>query len=131
MSGAVLHICDQTEAVASWIAKEAVCRLYHDLDKVNIPPLVESADVVGLTVFSFVENKVYRTGMILDIKPVADILSLAVYRKRFSFAYVIDEQWNKLLRKLIWTVVVRTIRDHCRKTVSVMEGADEVVRRCL
>ena len=84
MSGTILYVCNQRKTVAWWIAEEAVSRLDHDLDQVYVLPLIEATDVVGFAVFSFMENQVDCTGMILNIEPVADILSLAVYRERFT-----------------------------------------------
>ena len=40
---------------------------------------------------------------------------------------VVDEQRDQLLRKLIWSVVVRAVGNYRRHTVRVMESPHEVV----
>ena len=46
-------------------------------------------------------------------------------------ADVVDHQGNQLLGKLIGTVVVGTIRHQSWHTIGVVEGADEMIARCL
>ena len=127
MSCTILDECDEREAVAFWMAEDAVDRIDHDFDQVDVLPFVESADIVCLTVPAFVENEVNGTGVVFHIKPVADILTFAVDRKRFSVTDVIDEQWDKLFRELIRAIVVRAVGYDCRHTICVVEGADEMV----
>ena len=74
------------------------------------------------------ENEVDGTCVVFYIEPVSDILTFAVHRKRFSVADVIDKQWYQLFRELIRAVVVRAVRNDCRKAVGVVEGTDEVIR---
>ena len=109
------------------MTKDTVHCLYHHLDEIDILPFVKSADIVCLTVPAFVENEVNGTGVVFHIEPVADILTFAVDRKRFSVTDVIDEQWDELFRELIRAIVVRAVGNDCRKAVCVVEGADEMV----
>ena len=44
--------------------------------------------------------------MVLNEKPVADILAPAIDRKWLTITYIVDKQWNKFLWKLVWAVVV-------------------------
>lgn len=109
------------------MTEDTVHCLYHHLDEIDILPFVESADIVCLTVPAFVENEVNGTGVVFHIKPVADILTFAVDRKRFSVTDIIDEQWYEFFRELIRAIVVRAVGNDCRKAVCVVEGADEMV----
>ena len=127
MAEAVGNIGDQFQAVTLRIAKDTVDCLDHHLDQVDVLPLVEAADVVGLGNLAFMEDQVYRAGMVFHIKPVADILALAVYRKGFTVAYIVDEQRDELLRELVRAVVVRAVCHDGRKAVGLMVGAYEVV----
>ena len=81
---------------------------------------------VGLLGY-LVEDKIDSTCMILDIEPVTHILALAIDRKRLAVTDVIDKERNKLLRELIWAVVVRAVGHDGRHAVSVMICTDEMV----
>lgn len=123
----VRYIGNESQTMSFRMTKDTVHCLYHHLDQVNILPFVESTDIVCFSVLSFVENEVNGTGVVFHIKPVADILTFAVDRKRFSVTDVIDEQWDELFRELIRAIVVRAVGNDCRKAVCVVEGADEMV----
>ena len=113
------------------IAEQAVYRLDDDLDEVNVFPLVEAADVVGVGYLSLVEDEVDGARVVLHEEPVAHVLSLAVYGQRFAVADVVDEERNQFLRELIGAVVVRAVGHDGRHAVGVVVGAHEVVARCL
>ena len=52
------------------------------------------------------ENDVDGTRMVLNIQPVANILTFAINRQRLAMADIVDKQRNQLLWELIWTIVV-------------------------
>jgi len=101
------------------------------LDNINVLPLVETADVVGVGYLALMENDVDGTGVVLDVEPVTHVLALAVDGQRLTMADIIDEQRNQLLGELVGAVVVGAVGDDDGHAVSVMEGADKVVARCL
>ena len=78
MSQTVSHVCDEVEVGTFGAAQQAVHRLDDHLDDVNVLPLVEAADVVGLSHLAVVEDGVDGTGMVFHIEPVAHILTLAI-----------------------------------------------------
>ena len=127
MSCAVLDEGDEREAMAFGMPEDAVDRIDHDFDQVDVLPFVESADIVCLTDFSFMEYKIYGTCMVFHIEPITDIFSFTIDRKWFSVPDIIDKERNKLLRELIRAIVVRAVGNDCRHTICVVEGADEVV----
>ena len=73
----------------------------YNLDQVDVLPFVEPADIVRLGYLALVENQVYRPRVVLHVEPVPDILSLPVDRERLAVTYVVDEQRDELLRKLV------------------------------
>ena len=77
------------------------------------------------------EYKVYRSGMVLNEKPVTHILTLSIDRKGLAVSYIIDKQRYKLLRKLIRTIIVRAIGHNHRHAVCIMEGSYKMVGTCL
>ena len=77
------------------------------------------------------EDEVDGTGMIDDIEPVANVLTLAINRQRLAMADIIDEQRNQFLRELIGAVIIRAVSHHDRHTIGIVEGTHEVVGRSL
>lgn len=83
------------------LPSETIHGINHNLDDVNILPLVENTNVVGLSNNAFVENEVNSTSMILNEQPVAHVLALAIDRKWFAVTDVVDKERNQLLKELI------------------------------
>jgi len=50
------------------------------------------ANIISFTIVSFMENHINGPCMVNHVKPVADVFSLTINRKRFSIAYVVDKQ---------------------------------------
>jgi len=127
VAGAIRHIGDEVVVGTLRTAQEAVRDADEGLHDVDVLPLVEPADVVGLGNLPFVEDQVDGAGVVLHIQPVPDILALSVHRKRFPLADVVDKQRDELLRELIRPIVVGTVRDDGGHSVGVMERAHEMV----
>ncbi len=106
MAGAVGNVGDEVEILALGAAEEAVDGVDNDLDDIDVLPFVETADVVGFSNLAFVEDEVDCSCMILNVEPVSYILSLAVYRKRFPVADVVDKERDEFLWELVRAVVV-------------------------
>ena len=131
MSGAVRHEGDEVQVRTLRTAQQPVHRIDYHLDKVDVLPLVEAADVVCVGYLSLVEDQVDGPGVVLHVEPVPHVLSLAVDRKRLAVADIVDEQRYQLLRELVRTVVVRAVRHYRGHTVGVVERTHEMVARCL
>ena len=74
------------------------------------------------------EDQVDGPSVVLHIQPVAHVLTLAVHRKGFAVADIVDEQGYQFLRELVGAVVVRAVRNYSRHPVGVVEGPYEMVR---
>src|SRR6266550_7216133 len=81
------------------------------LNYVKVRALVAAADIVRLTKPPFGKDQVERSGMILDIEPVADIGTFPIDRKRLTLQAIENDQWNQLLRKMVWSIVIRAVRN--------------------
>ena len=127
VTGTVGHIGDQAQRLALGITQQAIHRPDDHFDQVDVLPLVEAANVVGVSYLALVEDQVDRPGMILHIEPVAHVLALAIDRQRLALADVVDEQWDQLFRELVRTVVVRAVGHDGRQAVGVVEGSHEMV----
>ena len=110
-----------------WVAEQAVDSLYYDLDEVDVLPLVEAADVVGVGGLPLMEDYVDVAGIVLDEEPVTHVLALAVDGQRLAVADVVNEEGDQLLRELVGTVVVGAVRHDGRHTVCVVVCAYEMV----
>ena len=128
---AVGNIGYQAQRVALGVAQDAVYGLNHHLDKIDVLPLVEATDIVGFGQFAIVEDKVDSSRVILDIEPIAHILTLPIDRKRLAVADIVDKERNKLLGELVGTIVVRAVRNDGGQTIGVVVSPHEVVARCL
>ena len=52
------------------------------------------------------KNYIYRTGMIFNEEPVADVLTFSINRNWFVVANVVDGKRNQFFRKLVRAVIV-------------------------
>src|SRR6266550_5854653 len=98
------------------------------LNYVEVRALVAAADIVRLTKPPFSKNQVKRSGMILDIKPVADIGAFPIDWKRLTLQGIENDQWNQLLRKMILSIVIRAVRNDSRKAIGSMPCHGQMIR---
>ena len=127
MAGAVRHIGDEVVVGAFRTAQEAVGDADEGLHDVDVLPLVEAADVVGLGDLPFVEDQVDGAGVVLHVQPVADVLALAVHGQRLAVPDVVDKQRDELLRELVRPIVVGAVRDDGGHSIGVVERPHEMV----
>ena len=130
MAQAVRHVGYQVHILPFLTPQQTIHRVDHHFDDVNVLPLVETTDIIGFRNLPIVENHVNGPCVVLHIQPVAYILALTIYRQRFAVTDVVDEQRYQLLRKLVRTVVVRTVRHDGRHSVRVVVRTYKVVARC-
>ena len=93
--------------------------LADDLNDVDVLHLVVSTNVVNLTNASLVDNQIDCTAVILNIQPVTNILSIAIYREFLTLKCIVDDQRNQFLRELVWSVIITAVCDVCRKLISI------------
>ena len=122
---------DEATRCAGRIAEQAIDGIDDDMYKVDVAPLVESAYIVGVGNCSTVENKVDGASMVLDVKPVAHIVTRAVNGKWATVTDIVDEQRDEFLRELVRSVIVGTVGDNGGHTVGIVKGANKMVARCL
>ncbi len=78
MPGAVGDVGNQVHVGTFGAIQQAVNRVDEHFDEVDVLPLVEATDVVGVAYLALMENQVNGAGMVFHIEPVAHILALAV-----------------------------------------------------
>ena len=106
MALAVGDVGYEVEVLALLASEQTVHGLDEHMNDVDVLPLVEATDVVGVGGLALMEDEVYGTGVILYIEPVAHVKALAIYGQRLAMTDVVDEQRYELLRKLVRTIVV-------------------------
>ena len=131
MSEAVGNVGDEVEVFTFLTPKESVNGFDDDLDDVDVLPLVEAANVVGFGNLALMKDKVDSTGMVFYKEPVTHVLALAIDRKGFAVADVVDEEGYQLLRELIGAVVVRAVSHDGRHAIGIMECTHEVIAASL
>ena len=124
-------IGDEVQRMALGVAQQAVDSFDNDMDDIDILPLVETADIVGFSYPTLVKDDVNGTGVVLNEKPVAHVLALAIDGKGLALTDIVDEQGYQLLGELVGAVIVGTVGDNRGHTIGVMVGTHEVVARGL
>ena len=97
--------------------------------QVDVPRLVLAADIVATPDLSLLQNQKQGVGVILDVKPVADILARAIDRDRLAVERVQDHDRDQLFGEMKRAVIVRAIGQHHRQAVGFVPGADQVIAR--
>src|SRR6266481_685897 len=98
------------------------------LNYVEICAFVAAADIIGFTWPPFSKDQVKRSGVILDIEPVADIGAFPIDRKRPTLQGIENHQRNQLLRKMVRTIVIRAVRNYDRKIIGSMPCHGQMIR---
>ena len=127
MAFSVGDVSDEVEVFALLATEKTVYGLDNHLDDVNVFPLVETSDIIGLSHLSFVEDDIDGTGMVYHVEPVAHVLTLAIDGQRLAMAYVVDEERDELLWELVRTIVVGAVGHDGRHAVSIVESTYKVV----
>ena len=98
-----------------------------ELNDVNVCHFVVATNVVNFADFAIMNNKIDSLTVIFDVKPVANVLAVAVDRKGFIGERVNNHQRDKFFWEVIRTVVVGTARDGGWEFVGAAVGEDEEV----
>ena len=88
---AVSDIGDEVKVFTFLAPKQSVNGLDYHLDDVDVLPLVESADVIGLRHLSVMEYHVDGSCMVFHIQPVSHILTFSIYRQWLAMPNVIED----------------------------------------
>ena len=87
--------------------------------KLNILPFIFSANIIRLPGFSFIDYCPCSTVMIIHEQPVSYVFPVSVNRKRFFFPDIQYHYRDKLFRKLVRPVIVRTV-GKCNRQIICM-----------
>src|SRR5258708_2394295 len=98
------------------------------LHYVVVRAFVPTSYIVRLAWSPLGKEQVKRSGMSLDIEPVADIGAFSIDRKRFTLHGIENDQWNQLLGKMVWSIVIRAVRNHNWKAIGAMPCHGQMIR---
>src|ERR1044072_8852843 len=96
------------------------------LNDVDVAPLIPRADVVNSASPPVFERRKDCAAMVVNVDPVAHILSIVVQWNLFVVQRVGDYERQKLLRKLSWSIVIAAARNDRIETEGVMGRAHEM-----
>ena len=105
----VLNMLDQRV----WLIQIVTDQLHN----IDIGHFIMAADIVGLAITGLPDDEVDSLAVILDIEPVSDILTLAIYRQRLVSKRIRYHQRDQLLRELVGAIIIRTAAYSDRKSV--------------
>jgi len=125
--GTIGHIGDQFLRCSLFPSQQAVNSFDNHPDKVDIFPFIASADIIGLSHPAPVKDQINGPRMVFHVKPVPDVLSLAIDRKRFVVTNIIDEERYQFFGKLIGSVIVGTIGNNDWQAIGVMISPYKVI----
>ena len=66
-------------------------------------------------------------GVVADIKPIADIVALAVDRDGLAVHSLQNGERDQFFREMIRPVIVGAVADHGRQPERLVPGADQVI----
>ena len=98
MSLTISYECDK----ALWLV-ELLADNFNDF---KVCFLIVATYIVNLSYTSVVDDKIDRLAVILYIEPVTHVLACSVYREWLVIKRICNHKWDKLLREMVWSVVV-------------------------
>ena len=113
------------------LGKHILKCLNNNIYNLNISLLVVTADIIGLEESALLLNHINSLGVILNIEPVSDVQSVAVYRKLLAMKCIVNNKRNQLLRELVGSVVIAAVSNICRELVGVHIRLNQHIRACL
>lgn len=75
-----------------------------------------TADIIRFTHRAVRHHVIQRTGMILHIQPVANLLTVAIDRQWFTRQRIQNHQRDQFFREMVGPVVIRAVGDKRRQT---------------
>ncbi|MNO94570.1 hypothetical protein D3C76_861900 [compost metagenome] len=110
MARSILNVGDQAGVrTVRGIWTQFIKQCAQGVNHFDVLLFVVAADVVRLANHAFGDNLVECPGVILDVKPVTNLVTLTVDRKRLAFQSIEDDQRDQLLGEVARAVVVRAI----------------------
>ena len=110
MTGAILDVGNLgfvgllVGAWAKLIKNGAQC-----VDNVEVGLFVPATNVIGFTKLAGFEDAADCAAMVLDVEPVADLLSVTIDRQRLARQGVVNDERDELFREVVRAVVVGAV----------------------
>src|SRR5690349_19789175 len=97
------------------VSAAALCDgLTNSMNNLEIGAFFAGADIVNRTDFALRQHVKNRPTVVLNVKPLANLFSVAIHRKIKAVNTVSNQQRNQFFWKLIGAIVVRATRYHNR-----------------
>ena len=133
MAGPIRHKPNQVGMSAGKLrlGRKCVERVADRADHVDIAPLGARAEQIGLARLAHIRDALQRSGVVIDINPVADVLAPPIDRQLSALPGIQDGQGNELLGKLVRTEIIAAVRHDGRESVGAPPRSGEMVGRRL
>ena len=100
----------------------------HDIE---VRLLVPAANVVHIAQFAGFQHAADSAAVVLDVKPVTNLLAVSVNRQGLAGECIVDDERNELFGKVVGAVVVGAVGGQYRQAVGMVVGTDQMVTGCL
>lgn len=128
MAGAIRNVSNLFAiALAVFSSTEFVEQCANSVDDVDVGFFIPAADVVNLADFTCFQYPANGAAMVFDIKPVTNLLSIAVYRQWLARKRIDDHQRDEFFREVIRPVVIGAVSGKHRQTIGVVVSSHQVV----
>mgnify|MGYP006991515076 CR=1 FL=1 len=114
VAGAVCHEGDLIVIGTGNFGSEFIQNMTDCLHNFKVGAFVMSSDIVGFAGNSFAVDQPQRSSMIF-IKPVPDIVAVAVNWQGLAVKHIQNHQWNQFFQKMIGAVIIRTVLSNTGK----------------
>ncbi|MNW59350.1 hypothetical protein D3C74_372620 [compost metagenome] len=94
------------------------------LHHLKIRTFIMTAYIIHFTTYAFMQNKVNRSTVIIDMQPVTNIFAITVNWNLLFVQNFRDRQRNQLLREMVRAVIVRAAGNVHRQAVRFMVRPD-------
>ena len=122
---------DQFVARTSGGRLEPIEQLADRLHNSEIGALIATADVVSFANPAALNHVRERLSVILNVEPIAYVLTVAINRQRFVGEAPDDHVRDQLFREMIGAIIVGAIGNDGRQPIGLAPGAYQVIRRGL
>ena len=123
MTRAIAHKGNQLTGILRQLTRQLTHQITERMDNIQVLHLIIAANVVHIAWNSLMKHHINGSTMVADVKPVAHILPIAIYRQRLTQQNIQAHQRNQLFRKLIRPIIIRAVRNQRGHSVGMEIGA--------
>src|SRR5262249_20352839 len=97
------------------------------LNYLDVGFLAAASNVIGFAASTTGKDHSDGRAMILNVEPVANVLSVSVHGQGLACGRVQYRQRDQLFRELVWAIVVRAVGRDDRQSIRVKVGPNQMI----